>query len=391
MESPKPFLPKKGNFKVRPISLIGLICLISLMGFTACSSDGDVAGEEPTPTPQQPTTPTEQYEAIRFGSGLADEEQVSRGNGLNEQKTAFTVWGYKNSGTNYDGKQTVFDGYAVEWVGTTTSTTTNSHGWEYILTNHSNQTIKYWDWSATAYRFFGLTDNLTLASASGDATERSVTMTVDASSDEAIAALPYYSHLWFGLPTYDENPRHQFGQVVQLEFLKPIAQVRFIFTFVPEMTRAGVDRSKLSSISFRPTPPTDPNEQQKAIANKGTVTISYPLTGIQTKESFTSEPTDFFTKFDIDSYEDKYGVWHDHWYNVLPRESQGSYTLSVVVVGGDPKTASVPAAYMTWSPGYQYTYVFKITESGGVTLDEIQVGINDWHKMEDITHPVYNW
>ena len=76
---------------------------------------------------------------------------------------------------------------------------------------------------------------------------------------------------------------------------------------------------------------------------------------------------------------------------MLPRHSQGTYTLSVVVVGGDPKTAVVPAEYMTWTPGYQYTYIFKITETGGVTLDDIQVAINDWHLKESVEHPVYNW
>ena len=33
-----------------------------------------------------------------------------------------------------------------------------------------------------------------------------------------------------------------------------------------------------------------------------------------------------------------------------------------VSVNGDPKTTTVPAQYMTWLPGYLYTYIFKISK-----------------------------
>lgn len=40
---------------------------------------------------------------------------------------------------------------------------------------------------------------------------------------------------------------------------------------------------------------------------------------------------------------------------------QSSYTLSLTY-NGESRTTVVPAEYMTWMPGYEYTYVFKFTE-----------------------------
>lgn len=377
------------------------MALFCLMVVTACSS-GDVPGEETSN--QKPAEA-----AISFNSGLTDGEDISRGDGLEEQTTSFKVWAYKNlsyTSGSYGGLQTVIDGYAVNYVANSANTTTtNTNNWEYVGQG-TDQTIKYWDWSAKAYRFFGVaggaTANYGAYGKTGENGPYNITLTVDASSDDGIAATPYYSHLWFSTGNTANYPDKQFGKPVQLEFLKPIARVRFMFTFVPELTDLGIDRTKLSGISFKPT--LMPGEAQKNIADEGTITISYPLTGTATKESWTSEPSGYLPNFfEIDYYEPNpdhtpgnsnattYPNTPHNWYNVLPRNSQGSYTLTTTVVGGDPKTCVVPAEYMSWEPGYQYTYIFKITEAGGITLDAIQVAINDWTIKEYVEHPVFNW
>jgi hypothetical protein len=47
---------------------------------------------------------------------------------------------------------------------------------------------------------------------------------------------------------------------------------------------------------------------------------------------------------------------------------------------------------MTWKAGHEYTYVFKINEKGGVTIDVIQVAVKDWVEvMPPVDHPVFNW
>lgn len=35
-------------------------------------------------------------------------------------------------------------------------------------------------------------------------------------------------------------------------------------------------------------------------------------------------------------------------------------------IDGKTSTAIIPAEYMQWKAGYQYTYIFKITEAGTV-------------------------
>ncbi len=334
----------------------------------ACGSASDEDGVLPSsPQPGQETP-------IAFSSSLPDEGAVTRAEGLENLYTQFLVWAYKDGASG--GKQTVMDGYTVNWVENTAyATTSNTHDWEYV-NQAADQTIKYWDWGAAAYRFFGYTGNKNDVVVSGN----SATFTIGDIDATDPSAVPYYSHLWYATPADD-----LFGKPVTLEFLQPIARVRIIFTFVSELMDSDFGRGDLSEVSFRPT------DSEKSIANKGRVIISYPLAGTETKESWESEPSDFFYKIENDSYEDESSGWIDNWYNVLPRESQGTYTLSVVVGGGESKTCEVPAEYMTWTPGYQYTYIFKIMDTGGITLDNIQVGINDWHMVEQITHPVYNW
>lgn len=335
-------------------------------------------GSEDTSNPPDPQPGQEM--PIAFSGSLSDEAtgSITRTGSTGAEAAAklnntFTVWAFKNKGSD---KQTVMNGYTVNWTANTAYTTTsNTHNWEYVGQG-TDQTIKYWDWGATAYRYFGYTGNKNDA----DVQNSNVTLTISNIDADDPSTTPYYSHLWYSTPADD-----LFGKAVTLEFLQPIARVRIIFIFVQELVDSNVDRDALSDVSFRPT------DSSKSIANQGKVTISYPLAGTETKESWSSEPTGFFDKIVNDSYQDESSNWIDNWYNVLPRVSQGTYTLSVVVGGGEPKTCVVPAEYMTWTPGYEYTYTFKVMDTGGITLDNIQVGINDWHMVEQITHPIHNW
>lgn len=384
---------------ISPIGPISLISLISLILFTACSS-GDAPGEDIPTTPAVTPDPVETQDAITFASGLASNEDITRAGGLEEKTTTFHVWAYKNmehDNTNgYGGLQTVIDGYTVNWIANTANTTnSNTNDWEYVNqqpTGGIEQSIKYWDWSAKAYRFFGVTGDATPTFSESDQAYKFEFSGLDAGN---VAAAPYYSKLWFSNGNPIDYADKQFGKPVKLEFVKPFARVRFMFTFAEGLS---FGRRELSAISFRPT------DNTKSIPSKGTVTIAYPVNGNDIQEKWSSTPTGWIEDLEIDYYEEDptydtggntspelYDNSPQHWYTVLPVESQGSYTVSVVVVGGDPKTAVVPAEFMTWAPGFQYTYRFKITEGGGVTLDNVQVAINSWSNGGDIEHPVYNW
>ena len=369
---------------IRPIALIGLIALIG------CSVDN---GGEDTPLP------TEQLVPIALGGAMQDEQQVTRsGDGipLKDKTTTFTVYGFKDTGA--ETYQQVFPGYRVLWTENSVATTsTNSDGWEYVgqqLPGSQEQTVKFWDYGATAYRFMGVTGTgVTGAYGSGDQAG-SYLLTFNADSDDEDAT-PYYSHLW-----YREISSEDIGKAVQLEFLKPFCKVRFMFTFE---NPADTATTTLTDKSFHPTNGT-------TIKTEGDITVSYPLTGATTETLIVSEDAGGIVGFEQDYYErvtwnDEVTPTHvvspyydaDHaatalskWYTVLPATGQGTYTLEVGV-NGDPKTAVVPAEFMEWLPGYSYTYVFKLHVDGGVSIGAVQSAFTSWVEGNEGSHPVYNW
>lgn len=382
------------------MSLIGLITLLTLV---SCGGGGSAAVVEDDLQSIEggadDTTP------ISFSCGLAESQTVVRsGSMLSAERDAFKVWGHKDmsfddnddddpSNDEYGDMQTVFPGYTVSWVTNTAYTTTsNTNNWEYV---GGGQTIKFWDWSAKAYRFFAVTDVDDVMAGLNDPNDPNgpykITMNTDATSTEAINALPYFSHLWFSTGDPVAYADKQFGKPVVLEFLKPLTRVRYIFKYV--YPREGYF---LTNKSFKPS------DDTKNIARKGTVTISYPLNGTDTKESFTvtaDASEGYLTEFDEDYDPEDDGknyvtlssgaMTSDGWYIVAPNMSQGSYKLSVYINGVE-KTAAVPANYMSWLPGYSYTYVFKITEEGGVEIGWVEAAVIPWIEQE-ADHPVYNW
>ena len=149
---------------------------------------------------------------------------------------------------------------------------------------------------------------------------------------------------------------------------------------------------KIRSTEFKPT------DSNSKIARKGTLTVTYPLTGMETtgtREWYEVTPATGEDTGALDAFTEEHiyegGADKEKWYTVLPRTSQGSYTMSVLMNNDTtPKTAEVPAEYMTWLPGYSYTYIFKITEEGGVEIELVQSAVTPWTDMPG-EHTVYNW
>jgi len=404
-----------------------LLCILSMlqcfnlsMFLTACSSEEEQ--EVPQVPAQTPVVEEMAETAITFSGNEGEEQTVTRapmtraGTPLSEKATSFKVWGHKSMDYDedtgvYSGDQTVFPGYTVNWYSNSAGTTTsNSSNWEYVMPGPPAQTIKFWDWSAAAYRFYAVTgeaaaDNDALIAdprkylPSGSPTTlfKLITNCYDDDGDAIeeereviqanMAKTPYFTRLWFSTGKQPEYADKQFGKPVVLEFLKPYARVRFIFKYV--FPREGI---LLDHVSFKPSDGTTP------IARKGTVTISYPLTGTAIKESYdTTVDTSAgaLTAFTVDyDPEDDGKVYpapltEDGWYIVAPNNHQGSYTLSADI-NAETKTAVVPANYMQWLPGYSYTYIFKILDEGGVKIDLVETAVTTWTPI-DVIHEVYNW
>lgn len=375
------------------------VVLMALMGLMGCSSDDS---QEVVPQP------TETGQAIVFSADEQEEAKVTRAVGLAEKGvTVFKVWSFKHTDENYSAMQTVINGYYVRWTSNSAATSvTNSDGWEYVNQQpfgDEEQTIKYWDYSASAYRFFAVAGATGTNEVTGNLNTADNTFTLEFKADATDeATIPYYSHLWFSTGNLAEYPDKQFGKPVQMEFVKPLSKVRFMFIFEdPKMA----EETTLTDKSFHPS-------NGNTIKIKGDVTITYPLTGTAVYETFADANASGVTELTQDYYEsvrtETYTINEqsvdvvispylnadatvlNKIYTVLPTPSgQSSYTMTVSV-NGEPKSTVVPATFMTWLPGYQYTYIFKVHVDGSVTIDNVQSAFTKWEiKTDELT--IYNW
>lgn len=356
---------------------------------TGCSHDaGDELGGGGIITPPQPET------AIVFTGDMLEEKTVTRADALEEYYTSFNVWGYKNNtyaSNSYTDYETVMYGYTVNYTsGSDNSSTSNSNGWEYVdqqTEGATKQSIKYWDPDAKAYRFFGCTGTIgTDVTVTEDMTSDPKSVTLACEVNAAREQTLLYSKLWFSTGSQD-YPDKQFGKAVKLEFQKPVVKVRFLYKLSDE-----TGMFLLEDQNFAPT------TEGKTIATAGIFNVTYPLTGTATAETWsvgtTTASIEGFTEdyYEIGENEDvaeSILAGQKKWYTVLPATNQGPYELSVKI-NEEPRSAIVPAEYMEWKPGYQYTYVFKITDSGSVTLEDVFSGFIKWDS-EEASYTIYNW
>ena len=388
------------NIKFRYMALMMAAALL----LCGCGQSGDEPGGV-EPTPQSGS------KAIAF-SGDLKEESVTRAGDLplEQRYKKFKAWSFKTD--NDDNSNIVMDGYMVRWFNNSAnSSATNSSDWEYVNQQDlgdMQQSVKYWDFTAKDYRFFGIAFSSETNIPKGkyipdpeDPTTNAyyeVSYTADA---EYATTTPYYSHLWYSAK---DDADCLYGKPVMLEFIMPLSRVRFCFTFE---NPSDAKDTELTNMHFCPT---DGN----TIKTKGDVTVRYKLTGGKEKEKFSaSASAEGITEFDKDYYtsadlkEDGSGKVISPYLNadktplnkeymVLPTPNgQGSYTLTVSVEG-EPKTTVVPSQYMTWQPGYLYTYVFKVHADYSVTIDNVQSAFTKWieHPGENESETdikVHNW
>ena len=388
----------------RVADLMRLACILLLTALTAlvvvsCGGSDDTPD---TPTPNPPVPPQPKVDApIAFSGSLSEGESESHArtrattNPLSATHQTFYAWAYKNTSS---APENVMQNYTVNYTsGSAGTTTSNSSGWEYVNQQPgggTEQSIKYWDFTANDYRFFGYAGSGVTPSysISGDANHPSVSLSfaVDATTANLTtlsASTPLYSKLWHKVGSAiasDISP-------VTLEFLQPYVKVRFLF----RQSESAETIFILTEQSFRPT------DTNKKIYTKGTFTMTYPLAETSTEETWNvtprTEETDYYlTALTQDYYEaasdetDPNILAHQKmWYVVLPTVYQGTYTLTVKV-NNDPRTVVVPEQYMDWLPGYEYTYVFKITDPGGVELESVQAGFNPWTVYSGAKN-IFNW
>lgn len=306
----------------------------------------------------------------------------------------FRVWCYKTMGTTngYSDAQNVMNRYVVNWVDNTAGTTTsNTADWEYVgvanpYVGGEVQTIKYWDFGATSYRFFGFAPcnalessiNYSYPALHGDSNMWfDITFGADADHPENA---PYISKMWFS----NNAGLNKYGDRVKMEFMKPVTKVcvkimKMDGTIISDPAAEGITYLNFS-------------EGSNPIVKEGKLRVSYPVTGPSAYAFYTpmvnlvGDPTGTTTIPVVITNPNQH---YSDFVNVLPHVEQNAYQMELRI-GGESKMATVPAQYMSWQPNMQYTYIFKLTEDDFKFIDIVQIGVTEWRTVE-YEHNVHNW
>ena len=388
-------------YNIRCKVIVTILALATI--FHSCSGERDE-----DIVPEVPSTPAK---SIGFMGETPSVENFTRAGyvGLEKLVNNFKVWGSKTMGGNatdgFSDMQHVMQGYKVLWKENTAgSTVTNTADWEYVGIYNSDlalgQTVKYWDFSATSYRFYGMAPyGNYLPTISDDGSTASFTYQYDFADQAASATIPYYSDLWLSDNGKTYSPAY--ATDVCLTFHSPITRVRFAFRYPDDIQP---NRVNIRGISFTDSRFADaPSLATTPI--HATLGIDYPLTGTEStvSTSWTGisggslvmtipyEETPIHVGADdtkkwyyvlplskIKGYDDNGtpdDTSDDNGYSLSTPYEQGSYTLTARI-NGKVKTATVPAELLQWKEGFSYTYYFKITDVG-ITFD---------HYVEVYTH-----
>lgn len=358
--------------------------------------------------------------AINFGGGTG---KITRAT-LDGVKAAqalqnkFVVFGYK---TTDKSTSTVFDHYTIYWNNMAGQTESNKKGWEYVgmtpnsLSSLHEQTIKYWDYSATQYDYIAFSfGTATQGTEEGKVEATKVTTTPSytlkgnvqdlancfiADRITAKPNLPENKKLGNKLVGYQDN--------VQFNFRSLATKVTMgIYEIVP-----GYSIKDMKFYSDANTPLTDEKNaptlysgSKNIPSGNGTVTVTFPTTDEDNtdynkahvsfaatnadkdmisaisfdelskvgKENAEAEGnvyigrniTEFSTPKNTDNTKKYKTVIPAH---VGPLTLKVDYTLVSIDGSGETikvtgATAVVPEKYTNWEPNYAYTYIFKISD-----------------------------
>lgn len=387
----------------------------SALTLASCSSD-DFLGDTPG------STPTSANSAINFGGDAGKISRATKNTGTAAEMLdgQFKIYGVKK--TSDDKFKNVFVDYSV-WDATANTTTSNTKGWEYVgangatglgtgnITLSKEQTIKYWDYSASEYHFvagspisafeYTLNDNgdiksATVSSLGGHITAKEKT----AGSDYASEPSPVY----VAEPVVVTSDAYK--KPVKFNFVRQQTKVRVgIYETIP-----GYSISKINFYAYdNETNGLKVSNGNNIILTSGTDKYFKGGTGIsgtitykweETTPGYTFEYVDntgltqsknwYGGKFakgveaTVSTETDKaklYGTDGDMestgYFTVLPTPSETDaqpilikcdYTLTSVdgskeTIEVKGATAAIPAAYSKWNTNTLYTYIFKISEN----------------------------
>lgn len=351
------------------------VMMTSLMLLCACQTDDSDGAET---------------KAISFSTDIADQGQgLTRAAALEHD---FTVYGYKFIG---DSKSMVFPGWTVKYL-----------GGNYDYAGFGEQTIRFWDPSATEYRFWGCCGQGWAASDDGE-TLTIGNRTLQADRDGRMATTvadnePLFTSLLVRKPVTTNT--------VNLSFSHTFSQVGMFFYY--DKMKYGVASIKIEDVTFGPV-----EASGKAIYNRGSVTVTYPATGGESEavtvvgdENDKRQHLDFIMTSNL-TKDAGQGVANsiqasipevgkaadelNRFYYPLPMGGQNpdfELKLKVTELDKDGRTlvskthsVMVPQTYTHWKANNTYRYFFKITDTSDVMLFDVQIGAweNDGTKHDE--------
>ena len=419
----------------------------SALTLASCTSD-DFLGN--TPGNVQSNT-----SAINFDGGTGKITRATTQTGADAAKTlgySYVVYGYK---TVNDVPTTVFDHYTIKWNGLKDKTESNTCGWEYVgqkanslssLEGDKDQTIKYWDYSASQYDFVAFSfgkatqgdeegkvtaskiDNTPSYTLTGNVNELAKCFIAD-----RITATPKET------TTKKANLLVGYKDDVQFNFRSLSTKVTMgIYETIPGYSVKDVVfySDKTTALSGENNKPTLYAASASIPSGKGTITVKFPTTDENNTDynkahvefkaatgSDNSSSIQFGKLSTVDKENEEKGttgfIGRDITTFSTPKEGNNKkyevvipakvgaltlkvdYTLESIDGSGETikvtgATAVVPEKYTNWEPNYAYTYIFKISDktngsTGGstaglypITFDAI-VTETETGKQETIT------
>lgn len=372
-----------------------LIFAASALALASCSSD-DFVGENPGNV-QNATT------AINFGGEAGKITRATSNEGDDHVKldNQFKVYGVKKTNEKF---VTVFKDYSV-WYDENL-TTSNTNKWEYVGKN--NQTIKYWDYSATEYRFVagspiaafsfkvpsdGTTKNIESATITGlgghivaNTTETANTFNpVYVAEPKVVAKADYKNTVQFNFVRqqsmvrvgfYETIPGYSITNIKFYEADGTSATGNNIILYSSEdgYFVGGTNVSgtvtydwttATPSYTFAYTDNTNLKKSKNWYAGKLT---TLPTTSLPTTSSESNVALLYGTDKDMSATTGYFTVLPTQVTTASPILIKCDYELTSDDGSGETinvtgATAAIPAAFSKWEANTRYTYLFKISDN----------------------------
>lgn len=400
-----------------------LIIAASALALAGCSSDdflGDGSGNG------------QNSAAIQFGGGTTKTHRATSNSVYkieNLKTNGFWVYGTKHSAAEDNtatNDQAVYTNYYLKYDGNKNNTQSNTAGWEYVGVDNSDyrdnvtpnvtqaQTIKYWDYSATAYTFYAatakpsdvqegkVTINKITADEAGSVYTKGyeVTLKNGASWDE----LYFADRKVISKSTDAEHGKHDvYGGEVNFTFRNALTKVRvamyetvpgysvtidkFYYTKDGEtaQTTGATDKftadasntplvTSETGVTYKVVYYSDTEadgqlvNQPRMLPNKTGVDAEKKVLELGNNLKAGIKLSEIITKPTYDTDGDKYTLFMPQADNDKTLSLKVDYTLTSLdgskeEIHVNGATAVIPAKYLCWRPNYAYTYLFKISDN----------------------------